>query len=146
MSILGRQLRMIELLSVRLRNIAVDGRVSGSLFCAIGLHDLTGHFLMAAANRRRCSVLAINDRKLAAFYWRHYDGSELRPIEILGDLIDVGCAPPTDFALIRYVDDKLVGLYTPGRSPPPRHAGFTEVPEQASHQAQAFARDRDRQG
>src|SRR3982074_1805260 len=90
------------------RNIGVDGRVSSSLFCAIGLHDLTGHFLLAAANRRRCSVLAINDRKLAAFYWRHYNGSELRPIEILGDLIDVGCAPPTDFALIRSVAATLV--------------------------------------
>ena len=75
MSILGRQLRMIELLSVRLRNIAVDGRVSGSLFCAIGLQDLTGHFLLAAANRRRCSVLAISDRKLAAFYWRTITGA-----------------------------------------------------------------------
>jgi DNA modification methylase len=31
-------------------------------------------------------------------------------------LIDVGCAPPTDFTLIRYVDNKLVGLYGRNRS------------------------------
>jgi hypothetical protein len=56
-------------------------------------------------------MLAINDRKLAALYRRDYDGSELRPIEVLGDLIDVGCAPPTDFALVRDIDDKLSRLY-----------------------------------
>ena len=83
MRVFCRQLRMIELLSGRLRNVAVDGRVSGSLFCAIGLHDLTGNFLLAAENRRRCSVLAINDRKLAAFYWRqgaNFDQSKFSAI------------------------------------------------------------------
>jgi hypothetical protein len=55
-------------------------------------------------------VLAIDDRKQAAFYRRDNDGGEFRPVEILGDLIDVGCAPPTDFSLIRYIDDKFVGL------------------------------------
>lgn len=101
MGVLCCQLRVIELLSGGLRDIAVDGGVSGSLLCAVGLHDLAGYFLLASENRRRCSVLAINDRKLTALHRRDYDGSELRPIEVLGDLIDVGCAPPTDFTLMR---------------------------------------------
>jgi hypothetical protein len=101
---------MVELLSGRLRNIAVDCSVCGSLFCVIGLHDLTGNFLLTAEKRRRCPVLAIDYRKEAAFYWRDNDGGELRPVEILGDLIDVGCAPPADFTLIRDVNDKFVGL------------------------------------
>ena len=75
--VFGCELRMIELLSGRLRNIAVDGRISCSLFCAIGLYDLTRNFLLAAEKRRRCSMLAINDRKLTAFYRRHYNRSEL---------------------------------------------------------------------
>jgi len=110
MRIFCRQLRMIELLSSRLRNIAVDGGVSGSLFRAISLHDLTGNFLLTTENRRRCSMLSINDRELTALYRCHYDGCELRPIEIFGDLIHVGCAPATDFSLISHINDKLVSL------------------------------------
>ena len=90
---------MVELLSGRLGNIAIDGRVSGSLLCTIGLYDLTGNFLLAAENRRRCPVLPIDDRKLTAFHRRYYYRGELRPIEILGDLVDVGRASPTDFTL-----------------------------------------------
>jgi hypothetical protein len=66
------KLRMIELLSGRLCNVTVDGGVGGRLFCSIG-----GNFLLTAKNRRRCSVLTINDRKLTTFYRRYYDGSEL---------------------------------------------------------------------
>src|ERR1700730_10980246 len=101
---------MIELLSGRLCNVTVDGGVSGRLFCTIGLHHLTGNFLLTAENRGRCSVLAVNDRKLTTLNRCYYDGSELRPIEIFGDLIDVGCAPPTDFALIGHIDHELVGF------------------------------------
>jgi hypothetical protein len=53
-------------------------------------------------------MLSINDRKLTALYRRCYHRCELRPVKILGDLIDVRCAPTADLALIRYVDDKLV--------------------------------------
>jgi hypothetical protein len=44
---------MVELLSGRLRNIAVDCGVSGSSFCAIGLHDLTGNFLLTQLRFRQ---------------------------------------------------------------------------------------------
>jgi hypothetical protein len=108
--VFGCQFRMIELLSGRLRDVAVDGSVSRSLFCAISLHHLTGNFFLAAENGRRRPVLTINDRKLTTFDGRHYDGSELRPIEILGDLIDIGCAPSADFSLIGDIHHQLVGL------------------------------------
>ena len=39
------------------------------------------------------------------------DGGKLRPVEVLGYLIDVSCAPPTDFTLIRYIDDEFVDFY-----------------------------------
>jgi hypothetical protein len=36
----------------------------GTTTCAIGLHDLTGNFLLTAQNRRCRSILTINDCKL----------------------------------------------------------------------------------
>src|SRR4030088_368270 len=101
---------MIELLRGRLRNIAIDGCVSCSLSCAIGLHDLTGNFLLPSQNHRGCPVLSIDNGEETSFDRCHNDGSELRPIEVFRDLIYVGGSAPPDFTLVRYVDDKLVGL------------------------------------
>jgi hypothetical protein len=102
-------------------------RLGHSLFCAIGLHDLAGNFLLAAEDRCRCSVLAINDRKLPAFYRCHDDRSELRLFEIFGDLVDIGCAPSTYFSLIRYIDHELVSLYPFQGCRPGRELGCRRI-------------------
>jgi hypothetical protein len=117
------QFRMVELLSGRLSNIAVDAGVRGSLFCAIGLYDLTRNFLLAAENRCRCSVLAINDRKLPTLYRRHDDRSELRPIEVFGDLIERKGFEPKILSIDRHAVQIEPGL----RSLSPENGNISNI-------------------
>jgi hypothetical protein len=117
------QFRMVELLSGRLSNIAVDAGVRGSLFCAIGLYDLIRNFLLAAENRCRCSVLAINDRKLPTLYRRHDDRSELRPIEVFGDLIERKGFEPKILSIDRHAVQIEPGL----RSLSPENGNISNI-------------------
>jgi hypothetical protein len=105
------QLCVVELLSGRLCNVAIDGGVSGCLLCTICLYHLARNFFLTTKNGGGRSVLPIDNGEVASFNRGDNDGSEFRPIEILGNLVDVCRATSADFTLIRYIDNKLVGLY-----------------------------------
>jgi hypothetical protein len=105
-----RQPRVKELLRRGLCDVAVYGSVGGGLLRSVCLNYLAWHFVKIPLHGGRCSMLPVNNSVKAAFYRRHNDRGEFRPIEMLCYALNVLSTFLADFPLIGAIDHKLFDL------------------------------------